>query len=140
MFERRIALEALQAAAWNRALARAVREGLVGLSDRTALLSCPRIAGEVRAPALPLPSPVRSGPEWWEDLVDEALKSLGAERRSLRGLKPRLRPAIARPCTSRCARRGESTVHVFTLPRGVYATIYLRESYLIDWAAECRSI
>ncbi len=139
-FERRIALEALQAAAWNRALARAVREGLIGRSSRTALLSCPRVAGEIRVPALPLPSPERRGPEWWEDMVDEALRSLGVDRRHLKGLKPRLRPAIAQPCTSKCEMRGESAVHVFTLPRGVYATIYLREAYLIDWAAECRNI
>ena len=137
-FERRIALEALQAYIWNRALSIAVADGLVEEAGPPwATLSCPLVAGRIRAPAASLPSPRRRGPGWWEELVDHVLGELGLPRGSLRGLEPRMRPLLSRPCTGSCKRRDERLWYVFTLPRGCYATVFLRQLHVIDWAWDC---
>jgi tRNA(Glu) U13 pseudouridine synthase TruD len=139
-FTREISLQALQSYVWNKALSRALKESWPRVNTpRSGLLSCPRHATNWRMPLLPLPSPVRAGPEWWERLVDDVLSSLGLGRDHLKGLRPRWRPALAVACTSYCFKKEDGEIRYFTLPRGVYATVFLRSFYRIDWLEECGS-
>ena len=139
-FSRRISLGALQAFTWNRALSLLLAEQEPGLDTGISVgISCPRHARQQRAPALPLPGRRRLGPRRWDDVIDLVLDEMGLSRRNLVGMKQHPRPAILRPCISRCERAGDRLVHLFVLPRGAYATVYLREAYLVDWLSECRS-
>jgi len=128
-----VAVEALQAYLFNRALSRALRRGLEprSLAEHWLEYPCPG-GSRARLPAARLPSPrLASGRSVWARLVREVAEEEGVD---LRGL-PRggWRPLAVAPCTWRCRVLGGAVRLRFSLPPGAYATTLLDHVYGVDW-------
>ncbi len=138
---RRLWIDAYRAYVWNKALGEALKKRSLEEAPQ-ATLNCPRVAGVVRVPALPLPALKRRGPSWWEEIVDSILDRHGIPREALASYRPALRPAFSYACTLYIlfAKDPEIQTLAFTLPRGSYATIFLRSLFRIDWARDCREV
>ncbi|MCE4625215.1 MAG: tRNA pseudouridine(13) synthase TruD [Desulfurococcales archaeon] len=135
----RLALQALQAYIWNKALSTAIRENLLERVKERARPVCPKHSETRKHPLLPLPSRRMGEPKWWRETVEYHLEREELEWETLRGLKPSPRLATAEPCTHtiKVVEPQGAHVHTFTLPRGSYATVMLREKYALDWVSEC---
>ncbi len=128
-----VALEALQAYLFNRALSEGLRRGIKprGLAEHWLEYPCP--GGSVRLPAARLPSPrLLAGRSVWARLVREVAEEEGVDLRLL----PRgsWRPLEVAPCHWRCRSLSGGVVRLrFTLPPGAFATTLLDFAFGVDW-------
>lgn len=129
-----VAVEALQAYLFNRALSLALSRGLEvhSIAEHWLDYPCPG-GGRARLPAVRLPSPrLASGRSLWARLVREVAEEEGVSLSSL----PRgsWRPLLVAPCAWSCRSLGGGVVRLrFSLPPGAYATVLLDFAFGVDW-------
>jgi tRNA(Glu) U13 pseudouridine synthase TruD len=130
--------EALQSYIFNRALSQAIKDGGLDSYGETAVtVKCRGKTARVPAARLPAPK-LRSSKSKWARLVSLIMEEEGLSWRVLEGVKPHVKPLKYPVCVSTCrAASGYSTV-AFSLPKGAYATIALREICAVDWISYCR--
>ncbi|MEB3845357.1 MAG: tRNA pseudouridine(13) synthase TruD [Desulfurococcales archaeon] len=137
----RLLAEALQAYLFNRALAEAAEQGGGDpgwAAERLVRLPCPS-GVTVKVPAGRLPGPwADRGDTGWARLVAGIATREGIPLQALPGgERPPLRAFQALPCRLWYRDSEDAMVLGFTLPRGVYATVYLRHIVRLDWEREC---
>ncbi len=134
-----LTLQALQSYVFNRALSIAVGEGieLHRLSDKTIRLACP--GEKARVPAAPLPGRGVGRNTLWGQIIERVLGEEGLSWETLAVLDSPLRSLLSRPCrkTVVVGPVEDQVMLVFSLPRGSYATVYLRHLVRLDWVREC---
>ncbi len=127
----RMALEALQAYIYNRALSKALPK-VDELAEHYVTVSCG--LGQVKMPAARLPAPrLAKGKSRWAKLIAGILEEEGLTLENLRGLKPSFRPLLYPVCNLKCRAGSGKAKLTFNLPKGAYATTLLSEVVELDW-------
>ncbi len=149
----KLLVQAYQSYLWNRALSVLVKrysidfivENKDDIGDRLVRLYCPQ--SKIRIPAGTLPSGNFSPRESvWSQILGKVVDQEKAwdllNEMKKYGVRGGIRPILSRPCRSMFKYDSDnySVVTVFSLPRGSYATIYLREFFDLDWSSQCREI
>ncbi|MEB3759222.1 MAG: tRNA pseudouridine(13) synthase TruD [Desulfurococcales archaeon] len=145
-------VQAYQSYLWNRALSSLVKtysieyiiENKDDIGDRVIRLYCPQ--SKIRVPAGVLPSGNISLREsLWSQILGKILDQEQAwdllEEMKKYGVSGGIRPILSRPCRSTIKYNNENNViAIFSLPRGSYATVYLRELFDLDWVKQCKEV
>ncbi len=148
----KLLVQAYQSYLWNRALSVLVKtygidyivESKENIGDKLVGLYCPQ--SKIRVPAGTLPSgKISLGESVWSQVLGRVLDQEKAwdlleemEKYNVRG---GIRPILSRPCHSTIMyNRDHSVTVIFSLPRGSYATVYLREFFDLDWIRQCKEI
>ena len=130
-----IALEALQAYLFNRALSEAISMGYLDRVRETVVRL--KFCGDTATlPAVRLPSPeLVAGGSTWAQLVKRVAEIEGVDLRLLKGLKASLRPLYFPFKLRTCAARDEEARVTVCLPSAAYVTILLWEATALDWSS-----
>jgi tRNA(Glu) U13 pseudouridine synthase TruD len=138
-------LEGLQSFVFNVALSRLVEKyGLripVEVSGRSGRLSLPgRLGSPPRVPLGFLPSKeflLESRGEWAENVM-YVLEDIGIELGDLRGVRSVPRPLVSAAELYLCRENRNGSVELsFALPKGSYASVFLRHYYRLIWLMDC---
>ena len=127
-----IVREAIQSYIWNRAVSRILdKKGYPISWEKDGRALCPE---ERKAYLARLPSKIlRSTRTIWARTVKEILEEEGIPWNILPRKAP-YRPLIVEPCRRSCKIHNNEIVTLWiTLPRGLYATIYVRSKLNVDW-------
>ncbi len=149
----RLLVQAYQSYLFNKTLSRLVTEYYNDIEDimkskeitrRQVRLYCPSKMISVPAGILPEPKLLwnSSRETLWIRILKEVIAEEGAEtyvkqfpRYKLRG---GIRPLLSYPCSLKMQVQKSNVVLRFILPRGSYATVFLREYFDLDWINECK--
>ena len=148
----KLLVQAYQSYLWNRALSLLVKEyGLdyiienkSDVGDKLVRLYCPQ--SKIHVPAGVLPSGnISLGESIWNQILGRVLDQEKAwdllEEMKKYKIHGGIRPILSRPCRSTIKYNDNYNVTaIFSLPRGSYATIYLRELFDLDWVRQCNEI
>ncbi len=130
-----IALEALQAYIFNRALSEAIRRGYLE-QIRETIIRITYCNSIVTLPAVRLPSrELATGTTTWARIVRGVAELEGVNLEMLGALKPSLRPVYFPFKIRSCVRKEDKVIVTLCLPPAAYITILLREVALIDWCS-----
>jgi tRNA pseudouridine13 synthase len=130
-----IALEALQAYIFNRALSEAIKGGYVERVRET-ILKIGYCGLTTTIPAVRLPSKeLASATTTWARLVRGVAEFEGVRLEMLGELKPSPRPLYFPFKLGSCVTRGDKAIVTLCLPPAAYVTVLLREVAEVDWCS-----
>ncbi len=130
-----IALEALQAYIFNRALSEAIKGGYLDRVRET-IIRVNYCRSSTTLPAVRLPSrELASATTTWARIVRGIAEFEGIDLDMLGELKPTLRPLYFPFELRSCVTRGDRAIVTLCLPPAAYVTVLLREVAEVNWCS-----